>query len=54
MIIETSQIVPAAQGIKIKLDHIINYFIEIVKLYFYIVFRLNPTCAEIGRAARLS
>lgn len=55
MIIETSQIVPVAKGI--KLNNIINYFIGLVKLYFYnfyIVFRPNPACAEIGRAAQLS
>lgn len=56
MIIETSQIVPVAKGIKLnnKLNNIINYFIGLVKLYFYIVFRPNPACAEIGRAAQLS
>ena len=52
MIIETSQIVPVAKGI--KLNNIINYFIGLRKLYFYIVFRPNPACAEIGRAAQLS
>ena len=38
----------------IKLNNIINYFIGLLKLYFYIVFRPNPACAEIGRAAQLS
>ena len=52
MIIETSQIVPVAKGI--KLNNIINYFIGLVKLYFYIVFRPISACAEIGRAAQLS
>ena len=37
MIIETSQIVPVAKGI--KLNNIVNYFIGLVKLYFYQIAR---------------